>query len=268
MSAVFLDFNGLLSIGAMVTGGLWALDAFLLKQRRAVIEPNSGLLSEPKWAHYARYFFPIFMTVLFLRVCLYEPYRIPSGSMKPTVFEGEFILVNKYRYGLRLPLTGTQVVPMSRPKRGDVMVFRYPPDTDMNFIKRVVGLPGDVIRYQDKVLYINDEPLSQTFISRELDKDTVSGQIWRVNQATEQIFESDRTHPIWIRSGQGFDMEEVTVPEGHYFTLGDNRDNSGDSRIWGFVPDQLIIGQAILVWMSWDTEKKRIRWSRIGEKIS
>ncbi len=252
---LYLDFNGWLTLAGGLTGGLWAINAFFIKQK-----------PEPQWAYYGRYFFPIILAVLALRVCLFEPFRIPSGSMKPTVFEGEFILVKKYAYGIRLPLVGLKVIPWGGPKRGDILVFRYPPDTRYNFIKRLVGLPGDRISYKNKVLYVNGEPQSQTLNGRALDKDIVTGQVWRVNEADENL--EELSHPIWVRSGQGFDLSEIVVPEGQYFMMGDNRDNSGDSRVWGFVPEALIIGKAVLVWMSWDSEKQSIRIGRIGTVIS
>lgn len=262
---MFLDFNGYLAIAAIITGSILLI--YWLRQRRhgLSITPGQSDWSDRWWVKGSRYFFPILMAVLVLRVGLYETFRIPSGSMKPTLYEGEFILVNKYTYGVRLPLIGTQILPGKKPERGDVIVFRYPVDTDINFIKRVVGLPGDSIRYEDKTLYVNNEPQSIEFSNRDFDNDLLSGQRYRVQAGTEAL--GEHPHPVWVREQAGPDLEEVVVPEGHFFVLGDNRDNSGDSRVFGFVSDRLMIGKAVVIWMSWNSGHRDVRWDRIGMLI-
>ena len=182
--------------------------------------------------------------------------------MKPTLLEGDFILVNKFTYGIRLPITGTKIVALGEPKRGDILIFRFPKDTSVDFIKRVIGVPGDTIRYDNKTIYLNDKPLPQTYLGTNIDRDQ-SGQRHQVKWFDEKI--DDKTHAIYLHPEQGRDMQEITVPPGHYFVMGDNRDNSEDGRVWGFVPEDLILGKAFLIWMSWDQADKDVRWHRIGK---
>ena len=256
----YFDFNGILTIVTMVVASLLLLDRAFFKSHRVVGEP------EHKVFEYSKAFFPVLMLVLGLRVFIAEPYRIPSGSMKPTLLEGEFILVNKFTYGIRLPVIGKKIASVGSPQRGDITVFRSPKNpTQITFIKRIVGLPGDRISYQDKTLYINDEPQEQTFEEKDFDME-LNGYVWRVNRSKEQL--GSRAHDIFVRSSTGFDRNEVTVPEGHYFAMGDNRDNSEDSRSWGFVNDDYLLGKAFVIWMSWDAMNKAIRWHRIGMNIS
>ncbi len=254
-----MDFALLLVIAVGVTGVGYVADAlfFRAKRKRAVSNYLKGdqrsaldaeivdkLEKEPLWAEYSRSFFPVLLLVLVLRSFLVEPFQIPSGSMLPTLKIGDFILVNKFTYGLRLPVSNTKVVELNEPERGDVMVFRFPEDKRLNFIKRVVGLPGDRLRYENKVLYINGEPIPQTFVAalpagrpeRKLLKESLG--------AVE--------HEIYNSLEPGQNMRDIVVPEGHYFVMGDNRDHSNDSRYWGFVPETLIVGKAFAVWMHWE----------------
>jgi signal peptidase I len=198
---------------------------------------------EPYLIELSKSFFPVFFVVLVVRSFLVEPFQIPSGSMLPTLKVDDFILVNKYEYGVRLPVVGTKVIPYKDPARGDVMVFKFPENPKINFIKRVVGVPGDRIRYQNKQLFINNElveveltqaPSLQNRMGRYTEKlGEVSHDIYKANSAP-------RVNKTWV------------VPEGHYFVMGDNRDNSNDSRFWGFVPDELVVGKAFAVWMHWE----------------
>jgi signal peptidase I len=192
--------------------------------------------------------------VLVIRSFIVEPFTIPSGSMLPTLKVHDFILVNKFSYGLRLPVTNTKIIPLGEPERGDVMVFKYPEDTGQNFIKRVVGLPGDRIAVRDNVLYVNGEAVPRELVGRER-----NSQVWRreyVETLGEQphlIWQEGRVNPY---SGDAMIPErtqgEWQVPEGSYFVMGDNRDNSNDSRFWGVVSEDLVVGEAFLIWMHWD----------------
>ena len=260
-----MDFSAMLTIGTAVTGAIWAIDVLLFKKKRLLKNNETQDTHEPKIAEYARSFFPILLIVLILRSFIAEPFRIPSGSMKPTLLEGDFILVNKFTYGLRLPVTGTKFVKMGAPKRGDILVFRFPKDTSIDFIKRVVGVPGDKISYKDKVLYLNGEAVAQEFNGKMTDVG-VSGKTRVVNLFKEML--PNKPHDIFVQPTDGKNLDEVIVPEGKYFVMGDNRDNSEDSREWGFVPEELILGKAFFTWLSWDGVSKDIRWSRIGHSIN
>jgi signal peptidase I len=196
----------------------------------------------------------VLFIVLVIRSFIVEPFTIPSGSMLPTLKVHDFILVNKFSYGLRLPVTNTKIIPLGEPERGDVMVFKYPEDTGQNFIKRVVGLPGDRIAVRDNVLYVNGEAVPRELVGRER-----NSQVWRreyVETLGEQphlIWQEGRVNPY---SGDAMIPErtqgEWQVPEGSYFVMGDNRDNSNDSRFWGVVSEDLVVGEAFLIWMHWD----------------
>ena len=234
-----MDFTLILVVIVMVTGVVYGLDIVFFKSRRDGREP--GIIVD-----YSRSFFPVLFLVLVLRSFLFEPFQIPSGSMLPTLKIGDFILVNKFNYGLRLPVLGTTVVELGQPKRGDVMVFKYPDDNRINFIKRVVGVPGDTVEYRDKVVYVNGDAQTLTVIP----VDANVGMPPLTEEATEQL--GEREHLIWRRQTQGRDFGPVLIPDRQYFVMGDNRDNSNDSRVWGFVDDSLIVGRAFAVWMHWE----------------
>ena len=257
---IYMDFSGILAIATVVTGLIWLIDSLFFKSSRV----KEGK-KEPKITEYARSFFPILLVVFFIRSFVVEPFRIPSGSMRPTLLEGDFILVNKYTYGIRLPLFGTKVFSLKEPKEGDILVFRFPNNPKIDFIKRVVGLPGDKISYKDKVVYVNGKPLKQTFLGIVQDKEP-SGMSYPVSHFLESMGNSQ--HSIYTHPGPNDNLEELTVPPGHYFVMGDNRDNSDDSRVWGFVPEGLILGKAIFIWMSWDNQAKDLRWARIWTQLS
>lgn len=216
----------------------------------------------PWWVEYSASFFPVILFVFALRSFVVEPFRIPSGSMLPTLESGDLILVNKFSYGIRLPVVNTKVIPVGEPQRGDVVVFRYPPDPDIDFIKRVIGVPGDEVVYMNKRLFINGEEVPRQRVGEYFEPD-------RASYSTEYIERlGDVTHRILIDPQQTGDIYpgnafpyrsycdyqrgglRCKVPEGHYFVMGDNRDNSADSRYWGFVPDENIVGKAFLVWMN------------------
>lgn len=254
-----MDFSLLLVIAVALSGVIYLLDVLLLKpkrrQRVATADANTQegldapsrekLLKEPWPVDYARSFFPVLLVVLVVRSFIVEPFQIPSGSMRPTLEVGDFILVNKFAYGLRLPVVNTRFLEVDDPERGDVMVFRFPNEPSVNFIKRVVGMPGDRIRYEGKQLYVNGEP-----VVKELVEEGPEGS---PQQLLLEERMGDSNHFIYNNPRDpGPQMREVEVPEGHYFTMGDNRDHSNDSRYWGFVPEENIVGRAFAVWMHWD----------------
>ncbi|TDJ16553.1 MAG: signal peptidase I [Gammaproteobacteria bacterium] len=267
------DFPTIMVLLVVASGLIWALDAFVLARRRrsAVPDVAEGVDGEqaaqprpvPKIVEYARSFFPVFLIVLLLRSFLIEPFRIPSGSMMPTLLVGDFILVNKFVYGIRLPVSDYKIFEVSQPERGDVVVFRYPLDPSTPFIKRVVGLPGDRIAYYNKVLYINGQQADQRLVG------TYTGHGSGANMTGASLKQETLkpiTHPILIQTGYPSVDGKLVVPEGHYFVLGDNRDNSRDSRYWGTVPEELLIGKAFAVWMNWDLGNG-IDWTRVGMSI-
>lgn len=263
-------------IALVVTGVIVAFDQLFLARRRrgeVMVEGGASVVGErgaadapmPILVEYARAFFPVILLVFVLRSFIVEPFRIPSGSMYPTLHIGDFILVNKFHYGVRLPVINSKIIDVSEPQRGEVMVFRYPHDTDVNFIKRVIGIPGDVIRYENKKLYVNDEQV-------ELDYESLymlpqeSGERTETDMFREVIGES--THYVINDPARRSRGMEIRVPEGTYFVMGDNRDHSNDSRFWGFVPEANIVGRAFFIWFSWDSVNGGgVNFSRIGESI-
>ncbi len=228
---------------------------------------------EPLAVDYARSFLPIFLVVLVLRSFVVEPFRIPSGSMMPTLLVGDFILVNKFTYGIRLPVVRTKVLDNNEPARGDVVVFRYPENPKQDYIKRVVGLPGDKIRYFRKTVFINGEPQPMSAIGQY----QAEGSGGRANgfiEATENLDGVEHqvlVNPFVPDFSPGCNVlrnGEFTVPDNHYFVMGDNRDDSNDSRCWGVVPEQNLVGKAFMIWMSWDTARSGVvAWDRLGTII-
>ncbi len=271
------DFPTLLVLGTAITGLVWALDAMLWAPRRRarVTELVAAGVSqeqseyreaakEPVIVEYSRSFFPIILAVLLLRAFLVEPFRIPSGSMMPTLLIGDFILVNKFAYGLRLPVVHNRILDVGEPQRGDVMVFRFPKDPSTDYIKRVVGVPGDHLAYHNRVLFVNGKPLKQVDIGPYTGTDG-EAMMTGLRQRVEELDSIE--HKILVRPGAPSWEGEFVVPEGQYFVMGDNRDNSNDSRYWGTVPEENLVGKAFMIWMNWDTENTGIGWERIGRKI-
>lgn len=245
----------ILTVLTAFTGIVVALDKFVWQKRAADrAAPSSASLRT--LVEYSRSFFPVLLIVLVIRSFIFEPFRIPSGSMMPTLLQGDFIFVKKYAYGLRLPVTETKIIETGAPERGDVVVFRLPSDSGVNYIKRVVGLPGDELRYERHRLYIDGEPVP----------------LERAAEATrmEPLFVEtlgDRKHEILI-TNLAYSIRDgvYTVPEGHYFVMGDNRDNSRDSRFIGAIPESHLVGEAVRIWMHIDGLNWP-RWERIGSKI-
>ncbi|MEN9727862.1 MAG: signal peptidase [Pseudomonadota bacterium] len=253
------DFSAVLVLLTLGSGAIWALDAKVLAPRRAV--RSEGSAREPAIVEHARSFFPIFLVVLLLRSFLVEPFRIPSGSMIPTLLVGDFILVNKFTYGLRVPVFNTTFIPVGTPARGDVVVFRYPEDPSTPFIKRIVGLPGDQVAYRGKRVYLNGEPLDYSANGKYVG--VKSAALHTGADSLRESLGTDGHEIILTPQAPAYDAE-FEVPAGQYFVLGDNRDNSRDSRYWGFVPDENLIGRAFLIWMNWDGGPD---WRRIGKGI-
>lgn len=276
-----LDFPTLLVILTFATGLIWALDAiFWAPKRRAHVENlktaaeyvSDEVLAkagkEPSLVELSRSFFPIILIVLLVRSFVVEPFRIPSGSMMPTLLVGDFILVNKFAYGLRLPVLNTKILDTGKPERGEVFVFRYPENPSIDYIKRVIGVPGDHIAYRNKVLYINGKEAPQRYLGTYVG-DGGGQSMTGARRLQEDLLGVE--HDILVMPGRnvfGGDFEFV-VPEGQYFAMGDNRDNSRDSRAWGTVPEKNLVGKAFLIWMSWDWNKDFfISWDRLGGSIN
>lgn len=282
------NFALILFVLTVVTGVIWFLDVFIFaKQRRknadkALAEYDArrakltaegirleestrhdmeaSLLRQPVWIEYSGSFFPVIALVFFLRSFLFEPFKIPSSSMLPTLYVGDLILVNKFTYGIRLPVINKKVISVNDPQRGDVMVFKYPEDPSVDYIKRVVGVPGDKIVYKNKRLSVNGKEVSYTNMPDFRDnldylkqyKEDLTGVSHRILVNEQRPAYVDNPHDFKGRDLCSYDNDGFTcnVPQGRYFMMGDNRDNSLDSRYWGFVPDENIVGKAFFIWMN------------------
>lgn len=264
---MIVDFSLVLALGALITGVIWLLDVLLFAASR---NENNELIedggrerdgataesSEPFLVEYSKFLFPVFFIVLILRGFVVEPFKIPSGSMIPTLEIGDFILVSKFSYGLRVPVINEKILDLGNPKRGDVVVFRFPENPKVDYIKRVVGLPGDEIAYHNKQLYLNGELVMSTELSRSTFGFT------EYTRFQEDL--SGYQHEMQLSSNPAhFDLV-TTVPKGHYFVMGDNRDNSNDSRVWGFVPDENLKGRAFAIWMNFQGWSHWPKWQRIS----
>lgn len=255
-----IDFSLVLVILVLITGVIWAVDHLLFEKKRLARAKEQGKEArEPILVEYARFLFPVVVIVFLLRGFIAEPFRIPSGSMLPTLEVGDFILVSKSSYGIRIPVLNKKIFDYAAPQRGDVIVFRYPEDPSVDYIKRVVGVPGDKITYQNKILYINGDPQPQLQLGNyQVDR---YGLFSRLQETL-----NGHKHDILVNARIAASDSEYVVPEGHYFAMGDNRDNSRDSRAWGFVPDENLVGRAFFIWMNWNSEHGPT-WSRIGRVI-
>lgn len=274
-----LDFPLILVILVFGTGLIWLGDRLLLAPGRgrgldalqarypnwqdessadakAFAQAVAGLPGEPVFVEYSRSFFPVLFVVFVLRSFIAEPFQIPSSSMEPTLEVGDYILVNKFIYGIRLPVLRTQIIDVQEPMRGDVMVF-FPPHLNKTYyIKRVIGLPGDTVSYRNKRLYINDEPVSQDQLA------VIPKGRSRLQLSLASLGDKNHLQQIdLVRPARDF---TITVKPGHYFMMGDNRDNSSDSRVWGQVSEKDIVGKAFAIWMHWDSLFSVPSFSRVG----
>jgi len=275
-----IDFPAILVILTFTTGIIWALDAMLWAPKRrvrvAVLKEGGEAVSEdlvdeaakePTLVELSRSFFPIILIVLLVRSFVVEPFRIPSGSMMPTLLIGDFILVNKFAYGIRLPVLNNKVIDTGEPQRGDVIVFRYPENPSIDYIKRVVGVPGDHIVYHNKVLYINGEKAPQNYVDSYIGEGS-GARMTGAHRLHENLLGTE--HDILVMPSRNTNVKDYSfiVPDGQYFAMGDNRDNSSDSRFWGTVPEKNLVGKAFMIWMNWDSNMDSyISWNRLGTHI-
>jgi signal peptidase I len=259
-----MNFALILFLLTLATGALWLVDRFVFRPKRL------AKAKDPWWVEYGASFFPVILAVFLLRSFLVEPFKIPSGSMIPTLLVGDFILVNKYTYGIRIPVINKKVLELNSPQRGDVVVFRYPVDPSLDYIKRVIGLPGDKVEYRNKRLTINGEAVPMRPNGDFLDKEKLYYTprfVETLGGSEHDALVEDEAPPFvahvlqfpqrekCIYNSEGFICE---VPAGNYFMMGDNRDNSQDSRVWGFVPDENLVGKAFFIWFNFGD------WKRIG----
>lgn len=261
------NFELILFYATLISGLICLADIlfFAARRKRKRAETRNSDTSLPALFDYAYSFFPVLLIVFLLRSFLYEPFRIPSGSLEPTLTKGDFIVVNKFDYGIRLPVMHKKILGSGTPQRGDIIVFRWPPNTSYDFIKRVIGLPGDHIKYINKELYVNGVKIPQNEIGKTEAIDEI-GDKWTANKKSEDLM--GVKHDIYLDPTKAsFDIKEIVVPEGMYFVMGDNRDNSADSRYWGFVPDKNIVGKAVMIWLSWNGADHSVRWDRFGKLI-
>lgn len=266
-TGIRFDFSTILFTAVVITGLIWLIDARLFKPKRLASSEGNEVPAVPVLVEYAKSFFPIILIVLVLRSFLVEPFKIPSGSMMPTLLIGDLILVNKFAYGIRLPVINKKVIDIGEPRRGDVVVFRYPRNPSVDYIKRLIGVPGDRITYRGKRLYINGEPLQYSSIN------TYIGSGSGVNMTGNKLLEENLdgvNHQILIEPSPYehrytcMKNNEIIVPPGEYFMMGDNRDHSNDSRFWCTVPEANLVGRAFMIWMHWDDG---VNWNRIGDDI-
>ena len=274
-----MNFALILFLLTVATGFVWALDRLVLARNRKPDEPV------PAWIEYPVSFFPVLLVVFLLRSFVAEPFKIPSSSMRPTLEVGDFILVNKFAYGIRLPIIEQKVIPTGDPQRGDVVVFRYPVNPSQDFIKRVVGVPGDTVEYRDKKLTVNGKPLPRTpdgnyswleglrFETTDRFVERTDGGGTPHDYTIAVSAQAPTVYPQNVRSFPGRDLCDYNtegfqcrVPPGHYFMMGDNRDFSDDSRSWGFVPDDHIRGKAFFIWFNWD-DISSLAFKRVGNGI-
>ena len=257
-----VDFSFWLVVATVVSGLIWAADVWYFRPRRLARATAGALPDEPVVVEYARSFFPIILIVLLIRSFLFEPFRIPSDSMMPTLLDGDFIFVNKFTYGLRLPVVNLEIVPLGEPARGDVVVFRLPSDPGTNYIKRLVGMPGEHVLVREKRVWVNGQLQDVTLDGYS----EPYGSTPRAQIGIERLGTVEH-RTLYIGERPSVDFDDV-VPAGHYFFMGDNRDNSRDSRFpeVGYVPVDNVVGRAVRIWLNWKLPSAPL-WDRIGKAI-
>lgn len=272
-----LSFPAILILVTLFCGVVTLMDTLFNRKKNTTTDGTSAPAKKPVIIDYARAFFPVLLVVLLIRTFVVQPYRVPTGSLKPTIMPGDFILVNQFKYGLRIPVWLKTVFHIGEPKVGQIGLFHWPVNTDVTFVKRVIGVPGDKISYINKVLYVNGVQAKQKFLHWATDSDGSGGPSWKVGVYQEDL--NGVKHNIYICPQSStqcpnraiHNFYNMVVPKGEYFMMGDNRDNSDDSRDWGFVPQRNFIGEAMLIWMSWNSAAKnwlnKIRWDRLGTLI-
>ncbi len=275
-----MNFPLILFVLTLITGVIWAVDRFYLRKKRDKDAPT------PTWIDYSGSFFPVLLIVFILRSFIIEPFKIPSSSMRPTLEVGDFILVNKFNYGIRLPVIEKKIIPLGDPQHGDLIVFRYPLNPSQDYIKRVIGVPGDVVEYRDKILSVNGKVLPHQPDGSYSYMEGV-GKFENLQQFIETAYPEKGEHTYRIAMDPSYptlDLRGVrhfahqnacqyahngfrcTVPEGYYWAMGDNRDRSDDSRYWGFVPDDYLRGKAFFIWFNWD-DISSFSFDRVGSSI-
>lgn len=258
---ITFDFMFFLTAIVILTGIISLIDILFLAKKRALRQAKQPIIIE-----YSRSFFPVLILVLFIRAFLIQPYRVPTGSLEPTILPGDFIVVNQFAYGLRLPVLNTKFIKIDEPKVGDIALFRWPSNEHIVFVKRVIGTPGDHVVYKNKILTINGKSAPQLDVGMDLDQDPALAASPAVDLKIENL--PSLAHKIFIRKGVNENADfDLVVPPNSYFMMGDNRDGSDDSRDWGFVPEENLIGKAFGIWMSYNGETNAIRWERIGKSI-
>lgn len=268
-----IDFELVLVVATLVTSVVWLLDLVWLRRRRAEQAASEGRAAkEPVLVEYSAAFAPILLVVLILRSFIAEPFKIPSNSMMPTLLTGDFILVNKFAYGMRLPVWHTKILATGEPERGDVAVFRWPGDPSVDYIKRIVAVPGDTVMYRYKTLYVNGEKVPQRHeglfsgVGSSAEMNGVEQREENLSGVEHKILVDPTTHD-WPPRCRLFANGPVTVPEGKYLAMGDNRDRSEDSRCWGWVPEENLAGPAFMIWFNYDRKYGDLHFSRIGTLI-
>ncbi|MGJ3493439.1 signal peptidase I [Piscirickettsia salmonis] len=255
------NFDWILVSLTLITGALYLLDLLLWKKARVKQE-----MAEPKVVEYARGFFPVFLVVLVIRSFIVSPSVVPSGSLLPTLDVGDYVLANNFAYGVRLPLSNLKIISVGEPKRGDIALFHWPVNPQAVFIKRVVGVPGDVVSYHNKVLTINGKVATQKFLSPSQRVYTGGGQWINAEKYSEDLLGIQ--HNIYVIADRpAEDFANLVIPKGYYLMMGDDRDDSDDGRGWGLVPEKDFIGKAWRRFFSWDSINHRVRWDRIATLI-
>ncbi len=258
---IHIDFPFILTAFVLLTGLIALADILFFAKKRV----GAGQAKMPYIIEFSRSFFPALLLVWIVRSFIIQPYRVPTGSLEPTVLPGDFIAVKQFSYGLRFPVLNTTIAKIGEPQRGDIALFHWPVDTSKLFVKRVIGIPGDHIVYKNKILTINGKEMMQTYVGKAEDIEQ-DGIISQVEQKTENL--DGVKHAIFVKPDIFDQLDiDVIVPQHHYFMMGDNRDDSDDSRSWGFVPDSYLVGKAFGIWMSWNSIDHRIRWHRIGKAL-